>query len=1135
MKKICFYILILLSLTSLSVKADTCNDYELRVRDSLGKEEILKCYTDYNEAKKAMNAYENDDKHISVLYKNDNLINAKYAFVKLDGFSSILNKDGYGGLTYIYENASDYKNGKYRYTYLSGDWGGDAAFIDYDEKYDMIKLKISGMVGYVRYKYATIVPIVDLYENTVSPKIDNLSLRGGPSSSSQAYGNIPRGTYKYSDVIDDGTYKWYKIDYNGNERYVAQNKGETYLSVNTGINIKTYYKTDTKYFYHTYKTNGTKTTTLNLSYYSSVADILEKNTKYYSFDGNYFYKTAYDMLDDYKNGNYTRAVNKDKPHFSYYQYLPLHSITGYTAEDFNRIIQENGYTKLPDPNIKYVDENGKFIAGIDRKGISTLFGKGDSFINVSKNYGVNAFSIFVTAVLEGGMGTSELAIAKNNPFGHNAYDSCVFTCASSYKDLEEAIASHAKNYVGAYGIPTYAYYMGAFLGNKGSGMNVNYASDPYWGEKQARIAYYNDDNYGGLDYNKNTIGVKLTSEALPVYKEPDLNSTIIYKLQNEKYKYKTSNMSLIVTELKEDSNGNLWYKVYTEVALTEDRNVSSNKNEYLFEYSYGYVEASKLYVKNNRPVIEGIADKTIHLGDSFDELKGVKATDKEDDDLTEQIVIDGSVDTSKAGSYDLVYSVTDSNRFTYSKKITIKVVGDSIPVINGNTITISEGKEFKPYEYVTAYDSVDGDISSNIEVVSNNVNTKVVGIYKVVYRVMNSKGIETKKEIIVNVVSDLIPNLYVASMETTINNPINLKDYITVYDNEDGNLIDRVSIDGDIDFNKEGIYKISISVSDSFGHIVSKDAKVYVKKYIQKDGAFYLEKMNYNGKTLDVSGYLAIIGIDNTGDTTYDLIFSDKNSNMKYVFELNPYISDSYTRTYSDNKNKYTKIWFKDSIDLKDVPKGEYTLYIRARKDNYEALNLFRNMFLLDVTKKISDEDGRGYYFRNNNYEREFPMEVLISDNGLIAPGSTKHSSNMYNSISSIDFNKNLNITGYSFNINGDYKALVKRYLVVENIDTGNRYTYEIGSVKGNQINLNVDDGYLRTYAWFSASIDIKDLEKGKYVFYVRTISLNGIDDYGELKDVFLKTLPNKFTLNNKEYTLSYNKNSWFRLELIVA
>ena len=87
MKKICFYILILLSLTSLSVKADTCNDYELRVRDSLGKEEILKCYTDYNEAKKAMNEYDNDDKHFSVLYKNDNAIpelSSSILFVSLD-------------------------------------------------------------------------------------------------------------------------------------------------------------------------------------------------------------------------------------------------------------------------------------------------------------------------------------------------------------------------------------------------------------------------------------------------------------------------------------------------------------------------------------------------------------------------------------------------------------------------------------------------------------------------------------------------------------------------------------------------------------------------------------------------------------------------------------------------------------------------------------------------------------------------------------------------------------------------------------------------------------------------------------------------------------------------------------------
>ena len=1134
MKKIVICFLMILSMTIFNIKADTCNGYELRVRDNLKKEEVINCYTDYSEAKKAMNDYQTDDKHVSVIYKNNTLINAKYAFVKLDGFSSILNTDGYGGLTYIYENASDLKNRRYRYTYISGDWGGDAAFIDYDETYNMIKLKISGVVGYVNSKYATIVPIVDLYENTVSPKIDILTLRGGPSSSSEQYGNCPRGTYKYLDVYDDGTYKWYKIDYNGNERYLAQNKEETYLSVNSGINIRTYYKTDNKYFYHVYRTYGTRTVTLDLSYYNSVSDILAKNTKYYSFDGNYFYSSIYDLLDDYKNNNYAKAINKDKPYYSYYQYLPMHSKTGYEASDFNRIIENAGYTRLPDPNIKYVDDNGKFIAGVDRKGVSTLFGKGDSFINVSNQYGVNAFSIFVTAVLEGGMGTSELAIAKNNPFGHNAYDSCVFTCASNYKDLEEAISNHAKNYVSAYGVPTYSYYMGAFLGNKGSGMNVNYASDPYWGEKQARIAYYNDDNYGGLDYNKNTIGVKLSNEVIKIYKEPDVNSTVIYKLQNEKYKYKTANMSLIVTEEKE-VNGKVWYKVYTEVALNADRTISSNKNEYSFDYSYGYVEKENLYVKNNRPNIEGIEDKTLYLNDSFDKLKDVRAIDSEDGDITDKLIIDGDVDTTRAGEYKLVYSITDSSRFTYVKEVTIKVVGDSIPVINADNIIISEGKEFKPLEYVTAYDSVDGDISSNLKVVLNEVNTSLVGQYKVIYSVINSKGIEVKKEIIVSVVSDLIPKLYVASMETEVGKPINIKDYIKVYDNEDGNLIDRVSIDGDVDYNTEGIYKINIIVSDSFGHIVNKDVKVYVKNYTSKNGAFYLEQMNYNGKTLDISGYLAIIGIDNVGDVSYNLVFADKNSNIKYDFELKPYISDNYSRSYSDGVNKYEHIWFKDSIDLKDIPKGEYTLYIKARKDNFEATNLFRNIFLVDTVKKASDDEGRGYYFRNNNYEREFPMEVIISDNGLIANGSTKHSSNMYNSISSINYNGTLNITGYSFNINGDYKGEVNRYLILENVDTGKRYNYEIGSIKGSQISLNVDDGYSRIYAWFSANIDLKDLEKGKYVFYVRTISLNGIDDFGELKDVFLKELPNNFKIGNNEYSLSYNKNSWFRLEMVVS
>lgn len=61
------------------------------------------------------------------------------------------------------------------------------------------------------------------------------------------------------------------------------------------------------------------------------------------------------------------------------------------------------------------------------------------------------------------------------------------------------------------------------------------------------------------------------------------------------------------------------------------------------------------------PVIHA-EDKTLTVGDTFDAMKGVMATDAEDGDLTDKIVITkNTVDTSKAGKYTVVYEVTDSH------------------------------------------------------------------------------------------------------------------------------------------------------------------------------------------------------------------------------------------------------------------------------------------------------------------------------------------------------------------------------------------------------------------------------------------------------------------------------------------
>lgn len=66
-------------------------------------------------------------------------------------------------------------------------------------------------------------------------------------------------------------------------------------------------------------------------------------------------------------------------------------------------------------------------------------------------------------------------------------------------------------------------------------------------------------------------------------------------------------------------------------------------------------------VINKAPKITA-EDKTLTVGDTFDPMQGVTATDAEDGDLTGKIVITkNTVDTSKAGKYTVVYEVTDSH------------------------------------------------------------------------------------------------------------------------------------------------------------------------------------------------------------------------------------------------------------------------------------------------------------------------------------------------------------------------------------------------------------------------------------------------------------------------------------------
>ena len=74
------------------------------------------------------------------------------------------------------------------------------------------------------------------------------------------------------------------------------------------------------------------------------------------------------------------------------------------------------------------------------------------------------------------------------------------------------------------------------------------------------------------------------------------------------------------------------------------------------------------------PVISLVGgNRTLTEGDTWVD-PGFTATDDTDGDLTEQVTVTGTVDTSRAGSYNLVYSVTDAAGNTGSTSRTVTVL-----------------------------------------------------------------------------------------------------------------------------------------------------------------------------------------------------------------------------------------------------------------------------------------------------------------------------------------------------------------------------------------------------------------------------------------------------------------------------
>ena len=230
---------------------------------------------------------------------------------------------------------------------------------------------------------------------------------------------------------------------------------------------------------------------------------LSEDVKYYSYDGHYFYTDYNVMLKDYQSGaDGESAVNADSPFSNYFQFLDMNLSTGYSGDELGSILNA-----------------AMANAGVDQDD-SKLTGTGNSFVKYQNTYSVNALLSLGIAINESAWGTSSICLTKNNIFGLNAVDSSpddayafpsIDGCIREFMDYQMANAYLKDGQWSNHG---------EYLGNKGGGINVSYASDPYWGEKAAAHAWNLDTLGGGRDYLSGTGGAEDPVTPPPTTEEP---------------------------------------------------------------------------------------------------------------------------------------------------------------------------------------------------------------------------------------------------------------------------------------------------------------------------------------------------------------------------------------------------------------------------------------------------------------------------------------------------------------------------------------------------------------------------------------------------------------------------------------
>lgn len=351
--------------------------------------------------------------------------------------------------------------------------------------------------------------------------------------------------------------------------------------------------------------------------------------------------------------------------------------------------------------------------------------------------------------------------------------------------------------------------------------------------------------------------------------------------------------------------------------LNQIQNIEVVDSDYVSENDNYFLSGNDFSVFEREIVPAGST-----LDETFFNLAGIKA-DKNgtaltysDITVTTTVTAGTTVPTaSLEDTYTVNFAITADPSVNID--VIIKVKSNKDPVYTfTNPLELTLGDDYTAGQGVTVDDREDGNITDDLVVVSNNVNTSVEGIYTVEYSVEDSHGniVNAEQTVIVNdghieVVGDyVILAQSVAMAEADVNTSdlggqletlANIKVYDYVTNQDKPYTLNLGSYDG-----TEGTYVITISVDENL--TATKDFNVLITKYpVETNGHVAIESQP------------ATIGLSQAKDITNPEVLAFVQAKA-YDLDTNTDISHrlNVVQNVTDTPNEYTVVIGVNGSDL---------------------------------------------------------------------------------------------------------------------------------------------------------------------------------------------------------------------------